>query len=120
MSVYGATFVTIHYKTKGRWINLKDDFISSGPSLRPALLPTTRNPIRTKFAWKPHELPDFDSVFTGNVICVSSIGDVFLHTVTKPLAKVTAICNQLNEAYRLTKPTKADLQCRPGDLCIAK
>ncbi len=116
MSESGAIFVILHYKVKGRWINLNEELTLVGPCIHTTPLPI-QNPTRT--AWKPSELPELNSTFRGIVTWVNIYGEIFLHNA-KSKAKMIEIRNWLSDVYNNTEITETDYNCRPGDRCIVK
>jgi Tudor domain len=100
-------------------INLNEELVSMGLAYHcsnPLLSPKHAHKIQT---WKSPEPRQLDSVFWGIVTWVNLTGEIFLHDVKskKELAEIT---KWLNDAYNDTEPSPADLNCRPGDICIAK
>lgn len=100
-------------------INLNEELISRNlASNRPSILPAPI-PVRRARAWKSGELPKLDDVFWGQVTWVDRQGGIFLHDI-KANPKMEEIRKWLDNTYNGTQPTDCDLNCRVGDLCIAR
>ena len=69
--------------------------------------------------WKSSEPPKRDAVFWGVVTWINLTGEIYLHDV-KSAPSLVEITKWLNDAYNGTEPSHADLNCCPGDLCIAR
>ena len=101
------------------WINLNEELISAGFAIsHHGRLPISK-PVNVLYSWKPPVLPKLDDMFWGHVTWVNRAGEIFLHDV-KANSKLEEIRNWLNDAYNGTEPTTSDLNCRKGDLCIAR
>ena len=114
-----ANFVTLFYEVTGNWINLNKELLSFGFAYGRSLPMQTAKTIREPRVWMSEILPKLGSVFVGTVTCINHDGEFFLHNV-KSQSILISIRKLLNDAYNDSEPTKLDLQCRPGDLCIAR
>lgn len=100
-------------------INLNEELVEMGLAFhcsKPSPSPKFVAKIPT---WKLPESPKLDSTFWGSVTWVNLEAEIFLHDV-KSTDKLKEITKWLNDAYMDTEPSLADLNCSPGDLCIAR
>jgi len=72
-----------------------------------------------RFVWKSAELPKVGETFLAKVTWVNHKGDFFLQDVASQV-ELDSIRRELNDEFKDSLPTDADLRCTPGDLCIAK
>jgi hypothetical protein len=100
-------------------INLNEELVE----MRLAFHSSKPSPVQKLVAkiptWKLPESPKLDSTFWGLVTWVNLEAEIFLHDV-KFTEKLNEISKWLNDAYMDTEPSLADLNCSPGDLCIAR
>lgn len=100
-------------------INLADELVSLGYAFREPGVAPPQKPLCYTKSWKSAELPKVNEVFFGKVSWIGMDCDVFVQP-SKRLSMLESMLNWLNEKYRDTQPTQRDLDCKPGDLCIAK
>lgn len=100
-------------------INLNEELVE----MRLAFHCSKPSPVQKLVAkiptWKLPESPKLGSAFWGSVTWVNLEAEIFLHDV-KFTEKLNEITKWLNDAYMDTEPSPADLNCSPGDLCIAR
>jgi len=97
---------------------LNEELISLGFASKYHIIGTASK-TASKLVWKSRELPKVGESFTASVTWFNEKGEIFLRD-SRSKVEVDYIRQTLNEKYRNTLPTKADLSCSPGDLCIAK
>ena len=101
-------------------INLNEELITLGYATNRPFTNMLPVPVVQAFrSWKSIALPKTITNFWGIVTWVNKEAEIFLHDV-RSSQLMQDIIKWLNEAYNSTEPTEADLNCRPGDLCIAK
>ena len=96
-------------------INLNEELVSAGFASRHPALPSTSKAS----GWKPAERPKPFDKFHGSVTWANRAGEIFLHNVNAN-PKLEEIRKSLDDAFNSTEPTTSDLNCRKGDLCIAR
>ena len=78
------------------------------------------DPVKAARMWKQCPvvkiLPQFNAVVTW----VNLAGEIYLYDINKSEAQLSTMRNQLTSIYEDSQPTDADLNCKPGDMCIAR
>jgi len=69
--------------------------------------------------WKSSELPKVGETFLAKVTWVNHKGEFFLQDVASQV-ELDNIRKALDDEFKDSLPTDADVGCNPGDLCIAK
>ena len=102
---------------KVRTINLNEELASFEPT------GTRINGIARRGArgtvWKSAELPKVGQTFLAKLKWVNHKGEFFLHDVSSQ-RELDSIRKALNDEFKDSLPTDADMNCTLGDLCIAK
>ena len=69
--------------------------------------------------WKSAELPNVGQTFLAKVTRVNHKGEFFLQDAASQV-ELDSIRKVLNDEFKDSLPTDADLRCTQGDLCITK
>lgn len=102
-------------------INLNEELIENGLAFPCPVLPQPAPPLPQIREWKTVDQSGIsvNKMFWGSVTWVDLRGGIYLHDI-KASPKLKEMTRWITDKYSTTKPSEADLCCRPGDLCIAK
>lgn len=99
-------------------INMSDQLVSLDlASLRS--YPAKQVFVLKTRTWRPATYPYIGDRFWAKVTWVNMQGEIFLHDV-KAEVKLEEVSRILSERYEKMLPTKADMNPKPGDICVAK